>query len=285
MPKLSLVVCLYHERDMLQRQLDCAEGCYDDLVVVHDGPDDTDVRSFVESRGGRFFEQPRYYDAGPHYPFGWTQARHDWILRWDADEFPSDELKEWLKAFRAQPEPPADVSGYTCILPLWDGKRARTSKWPRRVALVHRERVRYFGMIHESVFADGRFVPLDLVLHHQPKRKCYGIRYTVVRAKVRRWQDESGRALLGKPTDLPCWRWDNPNWPEKWEQIRRRPLWTGLSRLVLSPIWNAREALQYGEFPRPSFLTFFPLQHWLTCMSYIRMRRRKRKSRREPKVA
>jgi len=285
MPELSLVVCLYRERDMLQRQLDRAEGCYDDLVVVHDGPDDTDVRSFVESRGGRFFEQLRYYDAGPHYPFGWAQARHDWILRWDADEFPSDELREWLKAFRAQPEPPADVSGYTCILPLWDGKRARTSKWPRRVALVNRQRVRYFGMIHESPFADGRFVPLELVLHHQPTQKNYGIRYTVARRKVRRWQDESGRALLGKPTDLPCWRWDSPEWPKKWEQIRRRPLWTGLSRLVLSPIWNARDAIRCGEFPWPSFLTFFPLQHWLTCMSYIRMRRRERNARREAKVA
>ncbi|NJK90806.1 MAG: glycosyltransferase [Blastochloris sp.] len=37
MPKISLIVCLYKERDLLERLLQHAEGCYDDLVVVHDG--------------------------------------------------------------------------------------------------------------------------------------------------------------------------------------------------------------------------------------------------------
>ncbi|MFA6577427.1 MAG: hypothetical protein WCS84_18545, partial [Nocardioides sp.] len=269
-------VCLHKERDLLERLLARSAGCYDDLVVVHDGPDESDVRSLVEGCGGRFFERSRHFQQEPHWPFAWAQARHDWVLRWDADEFPSEALRAWLADFRSREEPPVDVSAYSCILPLWDGTRARTRKWPQRIALIHRERVRYFGMADQPPVPDGRTVSLDLVLHHQPKRKCYGIRYTVARPKVRRWHDEIGRALLGRPTDLPCWRWDDPEWPPKWEQIRRRPLWTALYRFVMSPLGNAREALQCGEWPRPSFLTFFPFQHWLTCMSYIRMRRRQR---------
>lgn len=277
MPQLSLVVCVHQERDLLARLLARAGGCYDDLVVVHDGSDDSDVRSLVEDHGGRFFERPRCFQQEPHWPFAWAQARHGWILRWDADEFPSEALKNWLRAFRAQAEPPADVSGFTCIWPLWDGKCARTRKWPRRIFLINRQRVRFIGLVHEAPMADTRYTPLNLVLHHQPQQKNYGVRYTVARQKVRRWQDEIGRALLGKPTDLPCWRWDSSEWPKKMEQIRRRPLWTALYRLAVSPIWNAREAIQCGEIPRPSFLTFFPLQHWLTCMSYIRLRRQERK--------
>ena len=38
MPKISLVVCLYREKELLERLLKHAQGCYDDLVVVHDGP-------------------------------------------------------------------------------------------------------------------------------------------------------------------------------------------------------------------------------------------------------
>lgn len=277
MPKLSLVVCLYRERDLLARLLDHAADCFDDLVVVHDGPDDTDVRSLVEGRGGRFFERPRFFQTESHWAFAWAQARHDWILRWDADEFPSEALKVWLKAFEALAVPPEDVAGFTCIWPLWDGQRARTKRWPRRVFMVHRQRVRHIGIAHQPPIADGRYVPLDLILHHQPKRKSYGIGYTLARPKVRRWQDEIGRALLGKPTDLPCWRWDRPDWPKKWEQIRRRPLWTGLSRLVLSPFWNARDMIRSGEFPWPSYLAFFPLQHLMTCVSYIRARRERRR--------
>ncbi len=262
---------------MLQRQLDRAEGCYDDLVVVHDGPDDTDVRSLVESYGGRFFEQPRAFQQEPHWPFAWAQARHDWILRWDADEFPSDTLNDWLRAFRAAPEPPGGVAGYTCILPLWDGTRARTRRWPRRISLIHRQRVRYFGMAEQAPVTESEFVPLDLILHHQPHRKSYGFRYAVARPKVRRWYAEIARALLGKPTDLPCWRWESPEWPKRWEQIRQRPLRTAVWRFVVSPIGNAREMIECGEFPWPSFLVYFPLQHWMTCMSYFRIRGRMEK--------
>jgi hypothetical protein len=273
-PPITLAVCLHRERDLLERLLRHAHGCYDDLVVVHDGPDDGGARNLVEEHGGRFFERPRRFQQEPHWPFAWEQAHHDWILRWDADEFPSDDLKAWLVDFHAAREPPADVSAYSCILPLWDGVRARTSRWPRRIALLHKGRVRYFGMADQGPIPDGRVVPLDLVLHHQPHRKCYGLRYTVARPKVRRWHEEIARSLLGRPTDLPCWRWEDPRWPPKWEQIRRRPVWTALHRLVMSPLWNAREALECGEWPRPSFLVFFPLQHWMTCMSYIGMRAR-----------
>lgn len=277
MPELSLVICLHRERDLLQRLLRHAEGCFDDLVVVHDGPDEAGVRSLVEGHGGAFIERPRRFYEERHWPFAWAQAGHDWILRWDADEFPGEALKAWLGAFREQPEPPADVSGYTCIWPLWDGRRARTTTWPRRVFLVNRQRVRHFGMVHQPPIADGRFVPVELVLHHQPPRETYGVRYTLARSKVRRWQAEGARALLGKPTDLPCWRWDSPDWPPTWEQIRRRPLWTGLSRLVLSPYWNAREMIHHGQFPWPSFVISFPLQHWMQCLSYIQARRERRR--------
>lgn len=277
MPELSLVVCLYRERDLLARLLEHADGCYDDLVVVHDGPDDSDVRSLVEQYGGRFFEQPRRYAQEPHWPFAWSQAKHDWILRWDADEFPSRPLATWLWRFRKQAEPPVDVSGYTCVLPLWDGRQARTKNWPRRVCLINRQRVRYFGLAEQGPIADGKFVPLDLELHHQPKRQCYGAGYVLRRPKVRRWHIEIARSLLDRPTDLPCWRWDSPDWPRKWEQIRQRPLRTAIVRLVLSPIGNARDMIVHGQFPWPSFVIHFPLQHWMMCMSYLKLRRQEGK--------
>lgn len=274
MPELSLVVCIYRQRELLQRMLRHAEGCFDELVVVHDGPDDSDVRSLVESHpGSRFFERPRRFQQEPHWPFAWGKARHNWILRWDADEFPGPALREWLQAFRRQADPPEDVSGFTCIWPLWDGHRARTSRWPRRIALIDRRRVRHIGLADQAPIPDGRFIELDLVLHHEPPNAAFGVCYTIANAKVRRWHSEIAHSLLDKPTDLPCWRWDKPEWPSKWEQIRRRPLLTALTRLVLSPLWNAREMIGYREPLRLSCLITFPLQHWMTCFAYMRARR------------
>src|SRR5262245_27805195 len=105
MPALSLVVCVFHEGELLRRLLEKAAGCYDDLVVVHDGPDTTGVRTIVEGAGGKFFEGPRAHQQEPHWPLAWGKAAHDWILRLDADEYPGEELNEWLKKFRAGPEP------------------------------------------------------------------------------------------------------------------------------------------------------------------------------------
>src|SRR5215813_211488 len=103
MPPLSLVVCVHQDRELLQRLLEETRNLYDDLVVVHDGPDSTNVRSMVEAVGGRFFERERAYQQEPHWPFAWGQARYDWILRLDSDEAPSPELKRWLEAFRKGP--------------------------------------------------------------------------------------------------------------------------------------------------------------------------------------
>src|SRR5215510_4248961 len=109
MPKTSLIVCIYGDRQPLQRLLERSEGCYDELLVVHDGPDFEDVRSLVEKYGGRFRERPRAFSQEPHFPFAFGQASNDWILRLDSDEFPSTELREWLVRFRHAPEPPTDV--------------------------------------------------------------------------------------------------------------------------------------------------------------------------------
>ena len=273
MPALSLVICIHKEGEHLRRLLRHAEGCYDDLVVVHDGPDETDVRAIVEAQGGRFFERARAFYEEPHWAFAWAEARHDWILRWDADEFPSEGLRDWLTRFRAEPDLEAEVSAYSVIWPHWDGERARTRNWPRRLALINRQRVRHFGLAHQAPIPDGRVVALDLILNHQPDRPTYGVWNTLRRPISRRWQIETARALLGSPTDLPCWRWENPEWPKRWEDIRRHPLLTGLKRLIVSPIQNGLDMLRHGEWPRPSALIVFPLQHWMTCYRYHQLKR------------
>jgi len=200
MPAITLVVCVHLQRDLLERLLRESQGCYDELIVLHDIPDAQDVRSVVEAAGGRFFERPPIFLQEPHWPFAWGQAKHDWILRLDADEFPGAELKQWLQEFRRAPEPPADISGYTCIWPMWDGRKAVTKNSPTgRLFLFHRQRVRFFGMCEQPPIPDGRCEALNLILHHQPPRKTYGFRNMLLRKQSRRGHEFITRCLLGKP--------------------------------------------------------------------------------------
>ena len=312
MPGISLVVCVYKERNLVERLLRETAGCYDDLVVVHDGPEDESpeertqkpeaidyfalvadgrlpagyrvpdgrprpesIRALVHEHSGRYFEGPRSFQQEPHWPFAWSQAKYDWILRLDADEFPSVELKSWLQSFRSEKESPA-CSGFTCIWPLWNGRKAVTRRWPEgRNFLFHRRRVRFFGMVEQVPIPDASFKEVELVLHHQPKRKSYGIHNSVVRRQGFDWRRVIAQSLMGKPTDLPCWRWTSENWPDQWERVRQHPLRHSLSTLIRYPLQQMRGMLSVGERPILSACLSPGLYHGLLGLRvFVEMRRK-----------
>jgi hypothetical protein len=316
MPPVSLVVCVYKERDLLERLLQHAAGCYDDLVVVHDGAEDKadeaeragkpaainfsdlkadaplpagyrepesspragSIHELVKRYGGRYYEGPRAFQQEPHWPFAWWQARHDWILRLDADEFPSDELREWIQKFRQSPEPASEISGYTCIWPLWGGKKAVTHNWPAgRNFLFHRQRVRFFGMAEAVPIPDDKLLEVASILHHEPHRKSYGLRNILCRRQAYLWRRVISESLMGNPTDLPCWRWTEREWLPSWKQIRNRPLRTGFFRLLWFPLVQGKSMLRGGEWPRPSACLNPGLHHFALGVRICIERRRKQK--------
>ena len=285
MPTLSLVVCVQSQRDLLDRLLQKAQGCYDELLIVHDGPDTFAVKEIADRFHGRWFEAPLAGSLEAQSPFAWARSTYDWILRLDADEFPSEKMKEWIFRFRQAAEPEPSISGYTCVWPIWDGLRAVTKHWPAgRIFLFNRRRVRFFGQIEQTPIPDGRYEALPLILHHQPARRSHGLRNVIFRKQAYAWRNLIARGLLGKPTDLPCWRWDSAIWPERWEEIRRSPLRTAFSRLVMDSLRTFRD--QWKNERRILFNTGIngPIHHALICFEYWRLRRRQKSERSERQV-
>ena len=256
MPQISLIVCLCGERELLERLLQHSQQCYDELLVIHDGPDEKNIQGLVDRYNGKLFEMPRAYQQERHWKFAFGTAKHDWILKMDSDEFPSPALRDWLQAFRSAPEPENSVAGYLCIWPMWNGKKAVTQDWPdNRQLLFHRQRVCFFGMPECAPVSDlgTTFQNLPLVLEHQPafSRKTYGFLNFLFRKRSWEWAREIAFSLRDSPLDLPCWRWTDPEWPPFWESMRQHPLRTGvwgglrkmLGLLVFSqphPNWDCR---------------------------------------------
>jgi hypothetical protein len=281
MPSISLVVCVHNERDLLRRLFTEAEGCYDDLVVVHDGQDTGGVRGVVEGIGGRFFENEKRGSLEGQSPFAWPLAKFDWVFRPDADEFPSEKMREWLKEFRRAPEPSPEISGFTCIWPLWNGRKEVSMKiWAGRLFVFNRRSVRAIGMPEAGVVPDGRYEGTDLILFHRPNRKSYGIRNVLFRKQAYRWREKIALSLLGKPTDLPCWRWMDSNWPPEWEQVRLHPLQTAVRRLVMETFRGLRS--QWRADRRFYFEAALngPIHHVLFCLKYWQLRRRAQRASR-----
>ena len=315
MPAISLVVCIHRERDLLERLLRKADGCYDDLVVIHDGPENVHgsepetpeptqlppidygeatgksilrdgyhspvapalqqgISELVRAHNGRYFEGPRCYQQEPHWPFAWEQSRYDWILRLDADEFPSDELRGWLRKFRGAPEPAAGISGYTCIWPLWNGRKEMTRHWPAgRNFLFDRRRVRFFGMVEQVPIPDEHWEPLNLRLCHQPLRKSYGLANILVRKQGYHWRRVISQSLLKEPKNLPRWRWHDAAWPPIWRRIREQSVVVGIYFLLrdtgatLKAQWRAERRLM------PLMALATPLHHFLINLELHHKRR------------
>lgn len=275
MPKITLIVCVCGDREPLEHLLKLSDGCYDELLVIHDGPDFEDVHSLVIEYGGRFFERPRAFSQEPHLPFGFQQATHDWVLRFDSDEFPSAELKEWLVHFRKSQKPTGNVSGYYCIWPAWNGRRAITKHWPnKRLFLFHRQRVRLIGLCENGPLPDFNVTKLSLTLCHQPNRASHGLRNIFGKERTRQTTMNLVRALLGSPLDHPRWRYEGDLWSSGWQQVKDYPILTGFWRFF---IWPARQALAMllaGDLPRPSVFAHAGIFHAMVCFKLWRARRR-----------
>jgi len=337
MPKITLVVCLHKERDLLERLLKHSEGCYDELVVVHDGPENAEcehvpagagreacckqpegrdelerarqmpnpesgikasvcytsnwkspeelslrepnappielaidysnlppdspiptgyrlatghpvpgsVHELVQQYGGRFFEGPRCFQQEPHWPFAWWVASHDWILRLDADEFPTLELKEWLMDFKQNYKIPYAQCEFLAVWPLWNGVMASTKYWPTgRLFLMDRQQNTFFGMVEQTPTPLGEVQSCDKTLAHQPSRKSYGFRNIVLRRQAYIWRSVIAGSLIKSPLLLPRWKCQHSLWPAPWSGKIQSPLAQAIWSLFCLPLFQAREMIR-----------------------------------------
>jgi hypothetical protein len=279
MPKISLVICVHGDREPLSRLLNASADCYDELLVLHDGKDFEDVRSLVSQYRGRFIERPRAFNQEPHIPFALGEATHDWILRFDSDEFPTLELREWLVRFRERSEPPEDTSGFYCVWPAWNGRKAITKHWPnKRLFLMHRHRVRLIGLCENSPQPDFNMVKVPLTLCHEPNGATHGLRNIFGKERTRQNTSNLLRALPGSPLEHPRWRYESDQWPGGWKQVREHPILTGFWRLLVWPPRQALAMLLAGDLPRPSVFGHAGVFHAKLCFEFWLTRRRLRRS-------
>jgi hypothetical protein len=188
-------------------------------------------------------------------------------------------MKKWLADFRAGAEPPEFNSGYTCVWPLWNGRRTVSRTWPAgRHFLFHRQRMIFWNG-RTVLVPDGRFEPLQLVLHHQPSRKSYGFANLLLRKQAYRWRARIASSLLNEPTSLSCWRWENLPWPPVWQELRTRPLRTACKRLTHGTLAGLRDQWRAERRCWPFAALNGPVHHALIALEYSRLRRLRARGR------
>lgn len=223
----SVSACLIarNEEAVIERCLASLVGVVDEIVFVHDGECEDASLAIAKRHGCRMFTRPLVGHAEASTVFAYEQARGEWILSIDADEYLSEPLRV---ALRGLVRDAGELNGYELLWGMWDGERYITAKGPYKLALFRRRAVHLLGMIHAAEQVDPPIRQIELQLEHRPRYNNFAL--STVLTKWRRWAKINARELLASFDEIPKFNWDGPTqWPP------RRRLLNRLSPLLFLP--------------------------------------------------
>lgn len=217
---ISACLVARNEEAVVERCLASLGGVVDEIVFVHDGGCDDGTLAIAERHGCRIFVRPLVGHAEASTVFAYEQARGEWILSIDADEYLGGPLRERLGGLVADEH----VNGYELLWRMWDGERYITERGPHKLALFRRERVHLLGMIHGIERVDPPVRRIELQLEHRPAYDNLALRTLLT--KWRRWARINANEFLMPFSELPKFNWDGPDeWPRRrWMLNRLAPL-------------------------------------------------------------
>jgi len=210
----SISACLVvrHEEAVVERCLASMDGVVDEIVLVHDGECEDTTLEIAERHGCRIFVRPLVGHAEVATVFAYEQARGEWILSIDADEWLSEPLRRELRQL-VQDD---DVNGYELLLRKATATRYLTENGPFALRLFRRSCVHVLGMIHARERVDPPIRRVSLEMEHRPLYDNYALRTLVT--KQRRWARIHALELIGDLSAVPRFNWDGP---VSWSMRRR----------------------------------------------------------------
>ncbi len=150
---LSLVVITKNEEENIEKCLDSAYGWADEILVVDDDSDDQTV-TLAEKYADKILHR-RMDNEGRHRNWAYAQAKNEWVLSLDADEYVTEELKEEIGQAIASTE----FHAYSIPLRNFIGSYwVQYSGWypAGKLRLFMKSRFKYEEVeVHPRVFLEG----------------------------------------------------------------------------------------------------------------------------------
>lgn len=162
---ISIVVIACNEADRIGHLLEHANFA-DEVIVVDSGSTD-DTVALCDAAGARVIHRP-WKGYADQKQFALQQAKSQWILNLDADEFVPEELAAEIQ--EALASAPAETTGFSMPrLSCYLGRWIRHGGWypDRKIRLVRKDSGRWVGDgLHEQLMVDGSVEALSAPLRH-----------------------------------------------------------------------------------------------------------------------
>jgi len=166
---MGISACLItkNEEEALARSLEMISAYVDEIVIV-DGQSEDNTAGVAEKYGAVLIQRKFSGSFAIERNCGIERAQNDWVFILDPDETFESGLLESLRDLASSPKYDAYSFLRHDVLP--DGTVLETPcGHPEiHVRLAKRDRLRYYGAIHEKAVVDGRirFVP-KAIYHHR----------------------------------------------------------------------------------------------------------------------
>jgi glycosyltransferase involved in cell wall biosynthesis len=221
---ISACLAVHNEEAVIERCLRSLHGVVDEIVLVHDGECEDATLEIARAFGCRVFVQPH---KSPEHQrvFAYEQARGEWLMRIDADEFLSDELRANLRSLAADQA----ANGHRFRWPLWDGERYITQNGAPRLVMFRRAHTHVLGVPETSETVDPPIKNWPYVLEHRPLYNNFT--WDVISTKWRRRAERHARAFVADFSEIPKFNYEGP---PRWS--RRRIMVNRLSPLLIIPV-------------------------------------------------
>ncbi len=174
--KATVGVVVHNEESTLVRCLDSFQSIVDEIIIVHDGQCSDQSLEIANRYTKKVYVRDWKGTCEGHFNFIKDNARNDWIIIVDADEYFSDELREKL------PELLSDeiVSCYELYWPTCYRDRQLKlgidRKFYKRV-MFRKKDVDFKGYLHESRKVSGIVKKIDIPLIHRPSSDIFSSEY------------------------------------------------------------------------------------------------------------
>lgn len=178
---ISAVLIVYHEEQIIERCLKSLAGVVDEIVVIHDGECHDHTLSIAQKYTDRIFIEPHRGEAESHQSRALEETTCSWVLRIDADEFLSEELRQSLRTLIRDER----YDAYAFIWPLWNGSRYISKDLPHKEALFRKTKVCAANFPHRNMSTRGVVHRVPMVLEHQPKYNNFT--WPAFQQKWRKW--------------------------------------------------------------------------------------------------
>jgi len=233
--KISVISVVHNEEKIIRRSLDSVKDIADEILILHDGPCSDNTLKIAKEYTKKVFSTKKNVGVpGPILPILFRKAKGPWILKLDADEFLSPELKKNIKKLVQN----SKADAYTFRWPFWDEKKQKyiTKNWPRKPSLYRKEKMSYIGFPHwDDPKINGKVINTNFQLEHKSKGGALPKWKVFKKTILGRYAKIQAEYTLKDPKELDSFQADLKDFPPFHFNLRKQfPLLSALPIAILS---------------------------------------------------